>query len=269
MTTTSTFPGALDTDANLYRVAESDVLIPAHLNNKTDALQQVEGTVGVIPGTTINTGLAHFAQMPSVSMPNPRYPWVPVNPISFYPSSGVAPAAWTITPGVLAYNAPVGLGKVAVPATTGTVLASVALTGVRPFSTIYRIHITPRNLATNVIWFGHSVAGNASDLCGISIRTEVDNKWVVAGVYNGAITGGELITYAGPWLHVWHEHTSSTHTVKISNTGYIWDRTVFTQSLTTVPTTFLMCTPVSPAGPATTVWLDYCAFGNAAPVGIG
>jgi hypothetical protein len=47
--TASNFPVGLDTDANLGRVLAADALVPAHHNNLVDALEAVEGAMGVRP----------------------------------------------------------------------------------------------------------------------------------------------------------------------------------------------------------------------------
>lgn len=47
MTTTSVFPAALDNDVNLIRCVETDPVVPALFNNLNDAIQAIEGALGV------------------------------------------------------------------------------------------------------------------------------------------------------------------------------------------------------------------------------
>jgi hypothetical protein len=49
MSGSSTYPGALDSDLNLPRVTDESVITPELWNNLTDAIESIEGTLGVNP----------------------------------------------------------------------------------------------------------------------------------------------------------------------------------------------------------------------------
>ena len=79
----STYPDAIDTDGNLVRVTvDTQVAGPADMNNKIDAIQSLEATVGAVasapagaPYAAFNCSLANLVGMKTTATRNIRRPY--------------------------------------------------------------------------------------------------------------------------------------------------------------------------------------------------
>lgn len=272
----STYPAVIDTDDILYRVDTDDTLVPAMLNNKTDAIETLELVVGAVDDGTGNggasaltTGLAHYVGMPSTAGPNPRYPWSPAATNAWYAAQGAPPAGWTVAGGLsIDYTKPNGLARVTIPNSANTTLLSVPLPGSAPFEVIIRL-IGNRVVAASQSSYalGFSVAGDGSDLYGVYGRYIYPGGISFYGCANavadntkfGAAAYGSLITVRlradGTDLKAWYD-----------GHGGPWGACFDSYAYAVTPTAFCIRT-LTTFALAQYLWIDYVALGNAAPDG--
>lgn len=269
----STFPAVIDTDDILYRVDTDDLLVPAMLNNKTDALETIEIVMGATddgsgaggdPAAT--TGLAHYTGFFSTGMANPRYPWFPVPSNAWYASQGTPPAAWTITGNLtVAYDKPVGVARLAVAQVTNTVLATVDLAGSTPWDVIMRVRCQRADLGQYAL--GFSATGVLADLEGVYIRFIYGAGFALDGVVAGTVVTNKPIAGCySPFGYVRTRLGDGQLRAWFSPDGICWGDPAVAWSTSLTPTKFVIAALTGMTAPGK-LWLDFWTQGNTDPAG--
>lgn len=143
----SVFPTSLDTDANLIRNISTDALVPAVTNNKLDAIEAIEATVGVTDCTKGGTiaaqftaPIAQYLHVASVAGTNPRYPFgVPPAP-SVYGTEGALPGTAVLGSGcTVDFAAAFPFFVLNIPATFSGTALKLPFTSVAAWTSIIRM----------------------------------------------------------------------------------------------------------------------------------
>jgi len=267
------YPKLLDTDTELLRMTVASTLSPEDHNNLVDAIQAVEGTIGIVADGTegggaksLNTGLATWSGYKTTAVGNLRFPYLPLPANAWYASARVTPVTWTIAGGaVLSYAAVPGLVKI----TTGTagpqLLCSANLIGSAPWDIVVGAHMGGMVGAAPVpVTVGFSVSGLGADCDGGQFYWAYQGYALVKAMQNGAVASPVVAMNTGlPQGKYWLHHTGAALSLYASM-GEDWVIAGASWAATGTPTKLVIYAnaAASPWGP---FYLDFITQGNVNP----
>lgn len=269
----SNYPRSLDTDVNLNRVISTSALVPALINNHTDALEAMQPTAGIcddgtaygVPGT-FNRGLTDHVGLMTTAGPNGRYPFLPRSAASWYGTDNGTPGAWTIPAGwSVSYSPPKGPVKILVPTDATVRWAHAAIVPSAIYEVVARVRFWD---AFGSLGFGVGLGTDAagSDFCGVSFSANNLQSNFPGGGTAVALPP-DYMTNGGDWFLVRVRLDGTDLSVWCSRDGLVWDMVEF-HACTVVPTKVLLFT-FGGAGQQSgaAVGLDFVSNGSAAPQG--
>jgi hypothetical protein len=264
----SNYPKTVDTDTQLIRRVSTDALVIADHNNLVDATESIEQTIGGVDDGTANggtaafiTGVAHLLAMPSVAIPNPRFPFLPLQSQSWYGVNGAPPASWVLGGSVTpSYLNPRGYARLVDTSTAAHQVAYSTLPALSPLDLVARVRCL--NPAAAGLDLGFNVSSAAAPQDGFSLYwdgTNYLNRLV-------PLTGGtQQKTYQGlvndGWIYLYWHLASGTISLYASKDGVTWGNAFFSGSAAGSYVNWCVYAHAYSAS-NWQIWLDFVSIGS-------